>query len=258
MWTSVLWNAVREGNIDAATRALCMGGDMEHLNGDGETVLRLAVCARRLDIVKILRVNGANFNVESKDGLMHLHCAASNNDIKMMAYLVEIIGVDVNYVSRPHGSPPLTMAVRFTSFEAMKFLLQHGAHINAVGHRGLTALMAATMVRPPAEKFIIWLIKAGAALRITTEQLGPPEFRGCCTAESLSIMLHPDAYQTRYLTAKTHCSNPACDKTGIKKCTGCRWGRYCGKACQVVHWTKHKQFCKSVQLDLDLRSTSKQ
>jgi hypothetical protein len=242
MWTSVLWNAVREGNIDAAARALCMGGDMEYMNDDGETVLRLAVCDRRLDIVKLLHVNGANFNVESKDGQMHLHCAACNNDMDMIQFLVEVIGVDVNYVSRPHGSPPLTMAARFTSFEAMKYLLRHGADINAVGASGLTALMAATMVRPPAENLIIWLIKARADLSITTEELGP----GTCTAESISIMLHPTAYHTLYLTAKTHCSHPACDKMGIKKCTGCHWGRYCGKACQLAHWTAHEHFCKCI------------
>jgi hypothetical protein len=40
-------NAVREWNIDAAARALCMGVDMEHLNDDGETVLRLAVYSTR-------------------------------------------------------------------------------------------------------------------------------------------------------------------------------------------------------------------
>jgi hypothetical protein len=178
-------------------------------------------------------------------GRMHLHCGACNNDMDMIAYLVEVIGVDVDHVSRPHGSPPLTMAVRFTSFEAMKYLLRHGADINTVGASGMTILMAATMVRPPAEKLIIWLVIAGADLLITTEELGPPESPGCCTAESLSIILHPDAYHTLYLTANTHCSNPACDKTGIKKCTRCRWGRYCGKPCQLAHWNAHKHYCKA-------------
>ena len=40
------------------------------------------------------------------------------------------------------------------------------------------------------------------------------------------------------------CSNPLCQITPVKPCTGCRIAYYCSKECQKADWPKHKDFCR--------------
>ena len=30
----------------------------------------------------------------------------------------------------------------------------------------------------------------------------------------------------------------------MKKCTGCRWARYCNRGCQTAHWQAHRPMCR--------------
>ena len=32
-------------------------------------------------------------------------------------------------------------------------------------------------------------------------------------------------------------------------CQKCKTSNYCGRECQVAHWTKHKELCKSLSRD---------
>ena len=36
-------------------------------------------------------------------------------------------------------------------------------------------------------------------------------------------------------------------KTAVSNCTGCQIVKYCSKTCQVNHWPKHRELCKSEQ-----------
>ena len=42
------------------------------------------------------------------------------------------------------------------------------------------------------------------------------------------------------------CSN--CDGEGeLKKCTGCKFARYCSNRCQAVDWPSHRELFKAIQ-----------
>jgi hypothetical protein len=64
------------------------------------------------------------------------------------------------------------------------------------------------------------------------------------TAADISKEYHAATEQTAYLEAKTHCANPGCNGAGLKKCAGCLVVFYCGRPCQLAHWSAHKVECK--------------
>ncbi|KZP09098.1 hypothetical protein FIBSPDRAFT_900738 [Athelia psychrophila] len=46
-------------------------------------------------------------------------------------------------------------------------------------------------------------------------------------------------------------SAPACTNTGTLACSKCMLVKYCGKACQLTHWSKHRRDCGHPQLKAD-------
>ncbi|KZP09108.1 hypothetical protein FIBSPDRAFT_760468 [Athelia psychrophila] len=46
-------------------------------------------------------------------------------------------------------------------------------------------------------------------------------------------------------------SAPACTNTGTLACSKCMLVKYCGKTCQLAHWSKHRQDCRHPQLRAD-------
>jgi hypothetical protein len=55
------------------------------------------------------------------------------------------------------------------------------------------------------------------------------------------------AKQAVYREDKAHCTKPGCGGDGLKPCIACNQARYCGRACQVAHWTAHKADCQRVK-----------
>ena len=51
--------------------------------------------------------------------------------------------------------------------------------------------------------------------------------------------------KTRQLGVETRCDNAGCDQQGVLLCSQCKGVRYCGPACQRLHWKAvHKYSCK--------------
>eukprot|EP00590_Aulacoseira_subarctica_P011785 CAMPEP_0172428684 /NCGR_PEP_ID=MMETSP1064-20121228/47363_1 /TAXON_ID=202472 /ORGANISM="Aulacoseira subarctica , Strain CCAP 1002/5" /LENGTH=273 /DNA_ID=CAMNT_0013173591 /DNA_START=54 /DNA_END=875 /DNA_ORIENTATION=- len=42
------------------------------------------------------------------------------------------------------------------------------------------------------------------------------------------------------------CKNWLCSNPGVKKCTRCRYARYCSRECQLEHFKEHKSYCKKL------------
>ena len=84
--------------------------------------LFLAAEAGNLSKVRSLLAQGANVNSRGDQGLMAIHCAAYNNDIKMATLLISK-GADVNAKSFA-GKTPLFFA---TDPKMTALLKEHGA-----------------------------------------------------------------------------------------------------------------------------------
>lgn len=55
----------------------------------------------------------------------------------------------------------------------------------------------------------------------------------------------PAEYEWGNLCA--YCKVPSLEDDQFKRCTGCKFVRYCSKTCQVAHWKVHRAGCKILQ-----------
>jgi len=121
----------------------------------------------RIDIVGLLRSNGADVNALSKDGRTPLHLAVSWNN-KDIADLLIRNAADVNAGNGKYGTPLFEAAFR-ASTEMAQFLISKGADVNATKKDGMTVLDAAEdsghsvgVSKEKAEQLKALLISKGA------------------------------------------------------------------------------------------------
>jgi hypothetical protein len=144
------------------------------------------------------------------------------------------VGADVNK-GLHDGTSPLYIAAQEGHLDVVHFLVKElGADVNQRKLKRTTPLMVASLMKHTA--IVKWLVKAGADPQVSDEEFG--------IAADVSKLAGASAEQTAYLEAKAHCSHPDCSGPGLMKCTGCLQARYCGEACQQVHWSAHKADCK--------------
>jgi ankyrin repeat protein len=175
---------------------------------------------------------GADVNHTCRQGETFVHFAAQEGNLAMLRCLVN--------KENQLGLAPLHYAAQAGKMAVMQCLVRDfGADVNQAKLDGLTPLMMASANKH--EDLVRWLAKAGADTQ-AFPSIDGSEFN--YTAAFFSKHFVASAEQTAYLEAKTHCSHPGCSGAGLKKCTGCRQARYCGRACQLAHWKAHKADCK--------------
>ena len=131
----VLLIAVRSGWETTTDMLLAAGAKVDAKNRFGDRPLMVAAINGNLAMCKKLVARGANPNLPGWTPLIY---AATNNQIEVMRYLIEV-GADVNAES-PNGTTALMMAARGGHVEAVKLLLARGAEVNRRNQGGATAL----------------------------------------------------------------------------------------------------------------------
>jgi ankyrin repeat protein len=240
-----LFTAAQAGHL-AAVRCLVMdfGADVNKGKKDGSTPLMIAANMGHLAVVQCLAAElGADVNHARKDGMTALLISVLNDHVLVVRCLVEEFGADVNKAEGT-GKTPLYMAAEHGHLTVLRCLVEElGADVNKAERDGRTPLMVAARNqyqvgdRAECKKVIAYLLKHGADPQAIAPVYG--------TAADVSIHYGATAEQTAYLQSKTHCSNTGCGGAGLKKCTGCKQARYCGKQCQLAHWPEHKAECKA-------------
>ncbi|MBL1218464.1 MAG: ankyrin repeat domain-containing protein [Planctomycetes bacterium] len=129
---SLLINAAEAGHADIVQLLLTHGADPNVGDATGFTPLIYAVCSRAPDIVDLLLHNGASVNQLTVKGGSALASASAFGDIEIMQRLVES-GASVNPQLEHEGAfPPLTAAAMNYQREAMQWLLDNGASVDAI------------------------------------------------------------------------------------------------------------------------------
>jgi ankyrin repeat protein len=128
------------------------GADTEVINGDGETVLTVAIKEKREAIVKLLLDNGADANAKNNAVLHPLMTAVENGNERLIELLLEnganIDGDTIKRFDKPIRSggclqAPLTYAAGRGYKNIAKLLLKRGANIEAKSYNGDNPLLSA-------------------------------------------------------------------------------------------------------------------
>ncbi|KAJ8681224.1 hypothetical protein QAD02_017011 [Eretmocerus hayati] len=160
-----LLHFVGQGDYDQVKKLIVRGTQVNYRHKDGTisgtSCLHLAVQKIDLKLTRMLLDAGAELNVFNKWGHTPLHVAVSK-DLQIVKLLITR-GADVNAVDADaplsEGCYPLHMAVRAGKGEAVEYLIENGADVDAPNLRAHTALHIAASKRLDLVEL---LIKGGA------------------------------------------------------------------------------------------------
>jgi ankyrin repeat protein len=137
--TDLHW-AAQAGDVEAITRLVAAGADVNARDKHGNTPLKYASAEPVPDAVRKLIELGADVNLGDDRGFTPLHCAAAHGFYAEAVEMAEALlarGADVNARSRELGLVPLHEA---TGGDVIRLLVARGADPNVRSDAGLTPL----------------------------------------------------------------------------------------------------------------------
>jgi ankyrin repeat protein len=134
-----LVEAVLDDDLGGARRLLTEGADVNARNADtGQTVLMIAACHARPDMVELMLDAGADVHtLDSQTGASALHKACQGGDVDVVRLLVER-GAFVDLPAPTTGHTPVMDALWYKWPEVVDYLLAQGADVNLSTHYGFT------------------------------------------------------------------------------------------------------------------------
>lgn len=141
---TALWLAAGEGKVDNLKLLLDKGADPSNARVDGITALMTSSVGGHAGAVKLLMEKGADASATDKDGLTPLMNAAENGTVAVVQALVEATDADYMNLFSKTGFNALIIACAHGHLEAVDYLLNAGADVEAVHDENkVTALMYA-------------------------------------------------------------------------------------------------------------------
>jgi ankyrin repeat protein len=166
---TVLHEAARRNDSTMIEIFISAGADIEARNNRGYTPLYLAVIDNFYNIdakknsIKVLLRNGANINIQAKDGKTPLCLLASRGNNNLTGFLIRH-GADVN-IKDKYGFTVLHYVVGNEISEAGKLLLKNKANLNVRSNYGITPLHLAVF-KDDGES-VEFFLKKGADSNLT-------------------------------------------------------------------------------------------
>jgi ankyrin repeat protein len=133
-----LLKAIEERDTATVTSILQRGMDVNTVDSSGNTLLMLATGNGNKELVEFLLSHRARVRARNRYGDTALMTAALKGHL-VIARLLVTAGAEINH----SGWTPLIYAAFEGREETLKYLLEHGAEVNALAPNGSTALMVA-------------------------------------------------------------------------------------------------------------------
>lgn len=142
---TALWLAASGGRVDVMKTLLKKGADANNARVDGINALMTASVGGYSEAAALLLENGADSKAKDNDNLTPLMNAAENGNFETVKLLVEHAN-DPDYVNQMSntGFTPLIVASAHGHVDALAYLIDAGAEVDAVGENLVTALMYAS------------------------------------------------------------------------------------------------------------------
>ena len=121
-----------EGNLEQVKDFIKKNG-VQVADSNGYTLAHWAAYTGNVDLLKVLKEQGADFNTENRFGQQAIHLAAKENNIQAVAYLKEQ-GVNINAQDK-EGLTPLHSATYKGQVEMIQWLCENGADVNILNMR---------------------------------------------------------------------------------------------------------------------------
>ncbi|KAH3789094.1 fibronectin type 3 and ankyrin repeat domains protein 1-like isoform X2 [Dreissena polymorpha] len=164
---SPLMQAAQKGFVSEVELLLKHGADVHLQNDAGKTALMLACYAGQLDVIKILRQNGARYTDFDRGGSAAIHWAVDGGHVKLLDWMIED-GADVDLQDLGSGWTPLIRCASVSGHREIALsLLQNGAKIDAQDKDGKTALMIAII--NGHQQLLEVLLKKNANIKLKNE-----------------------------------------------------------------------------------------
>ena len=135
----VLMVVAQTGQVDAVTRLIAEGANLETTDEHGRTPLHLAAASGKTDIVKALLAAGARVDVADQDGNEPLHIAVVSPTNGQIVKALLNAGARVDTATHD-GMQPIHLAARSAGAGTVQTLLASGAKSDAVDAYGLRPL----------------------------------------------------------------------------------------------------------------------
>lgn len=141
---SALWLAASEGRVDVLRILTKNNADATNTRTDGISALMTASSGGHSESIEILLENGADPTAADNDGVIPIIGAAEYGSVNSLKALLKSID-DPDYINRMSntGLSSLIIASAHGKAEAVKFLLESGASVDATHDNNVTALMYA-------------------------------------------------------------------------------------------------------------------
>jgi ankyrin repeat protein len=134
--------AIEAGDFEAVKDFIKRGADVNALDSYGQNVLHYAAAKSNLEMLKYLKELTKEQQNQKPIIFAALRSTVRGNNnaevIKVVKYIIEELGEDVNAKTKEEGITPLHSAIHTGIFEVIKYLVEKGADVNAkAGNRAI-------------------------------------------------------------------------------------------------------------------------
>jgi len=138
----ILFWAEYDNNVELTRAALAAKVDPMICIPDQESLLIHAISRGHEEIAKELLTVDQNTEFKDFDGMTAMARAVDSESLAIITALAKA-GADVNVRAMNYHKTPLLLAVELGDLEAVEILIEAGAHVNALGEKGNSALIIA-------------------------------------------------------------------------------------------------------------------
>lgn len=167
-----LHRAAHRGDIDAITKLVAQGADLESRDRAGRTPLHIAAFTSNYEAFRTLAKSGADLNALENDAYDVITISAVANDKKMVDLALSL-GASPGNVTSPYQGTALIAASHLGHHDVVKILVVAGAPLDHVNNLGWTALIESVILGnggPNHIECVRILIEGGADTEIADRQ----------------------------------------------------------------------------------------